>query len=125
MRGFERYSKSARCDRFLADMNRIAPYGLQILDLVIAHPAEQDFEISTGTIVDAEIINVPSLPKSRDGGRVLSLLRGHATALWRDSAYQGKGEMMHALAPRAGEMTHRRYRCVGPLGSGRAAQEPS
>ena len=39
-----------------------------------------------------------------------ALLHGHETRVWGDSAYQGKGEVIHALAPRARDMTHRRYR---------------
>jgi IS5 family transposase len=30
--------------------------------------------------------------------------------VWGDSAYQSQGEVIHALAPQARDMTHRRYR---------------
>ena len=43
------------------------------------------------------------------------LLRGTETKVWGDQAYQGKGEVIHALAPRARDMTHRRYRRGGWL----------
>jgi IS5 family transposase len=38
------------------------------------------------------------------------LLNGHETVVWGDSAYQGKREVIHALAPRTRDRTHRRYR---------------
>jgi IS5 family transposase len=43
------------------------------------------------------------------------LLHGNETKVWGDSAYQGKGEVIHALAPRARDMTQRRYRRGGWL----------
>jgi len=43
------------------------------------------------------------------------LLHGHETRVWGDSAYQGRGDVIHALAPRALGMTHRRNRRGGWL----------
>jgi len=43
------------------------------------------------------------------------LLHGKETCLWGDSAYQGQTELIHQHAPRARDMTHRRYRYQGPV----------
>ena len=43
------------------------------------------------------------------------LLHGDETKVWGDSAYQGKRDVIHALAPQARDMTHRRYRRGGWL----------
>ena len=42
-------------------------------------------------------------------------LHGNETTVWGDSAYQGRRAVSHALAPRARDMTHRRYRRGGWL----------
>ena len=41
------------------------------------------------------------------------LLHGKETCVWGDSAYQGQTEIIHRHAPRARDMTHRRYRYQG------------
>ena len=41
------------------------------------------------------------------------LLHGNETRVWGDSAYQGQGEIIRALAPNASDFTHRRYRGNG------------
>jgi IS5 family transposase len=43
------------------------------------------------------------------------LLRGNERAVWGDSAYQVKSEVIHALAPQARDKTHSRYRRGGWL----------
>lgn len=43
------------------------------------------------------------------------LLHGNETRVWGDSAYQGQGEIIRALAPNASDFTHRRYRRGGHL----------
>jgi IS5 family transposase len=43
------------------------------------------------------------------------LLHGKETRVWGDSAYQGQGEIIRALAPNASDFTHRRYRRGGQL----------
>ena len=43
------------------------------------------------------------------------LLHGNETGVWGDSAYQGQSAVIHALAPRARDMTHRRYRRAGQV----------
>ena len=54
--------------------------------------------------VAATAANVP------DSHLLPELLHGNETAVWGDSAYQGESETIHALAPRARDMTHRRDR---------------
>jgi len=41
------------------------------------------------------------------------LLHGHETAVWGQLGDQGRGEVIHALAPPARNLTHRRYRGAG------------
>ena len=41
------------------------------------------------------------------------LLHGKETCVWGDSAYQGQTDVIHQHAPRARDMTHRRYRYQG------------
>ena len=43
------------------------------------------------------------------------LLHGKETCVWGDSAYQGQGAVIHERAPRARDMTHRRYRYRGRI----------
>jgi IS5 family transposase len=43
------------------------------------------------------------------------LLHGKETRVWGDSAYQGQGEVIRALAPKAKDFTHRRYRRAGKV----------
>jgi len=38
------------------------------------------------------------------------LLHGNETCVWGDSAYQGQGEIIRTIAPKARDLTHRRYR---------------
>jgi IS5 family transposase len=41
------------------------------------------------------------------------LLHGRETRVWGDSAYQGQGDVIRAVAPKARDCTHRRYRFRG------------
>ncbi|MCC7464607.1 MAG: IS5 family transposase [Gammaproteobacteria bacterium] len=41
------------------------------------------------------------------------LLHGDETRVWGDSAYQGQSEIIKAVAPKAKDFTHRRYRRMG------------
>jgi IS5 family transposase len=50
-----------------------------------------------------------------DSHLLRELLHGHETRVWGDSADKGMPEVIHALAPRARDMTHRRYRRGGSL----------
>lgn len=43
------------------------------------------------------------------------LLHGRETRVWGDSAYQGQGEVIRRLAPKAKDFTHRRYRRAGKV----------
>jgi len=43
------------------------------------------------------------------------LLHGDETRVWGDSAYQGQGDVIRAVAPKAKDFTHRRYRRNGIL----------
>ncbi len=38
------------------------------------------------------------------------LLHGKETRVWGDTAYQGQSDVIHAHAPRAHDLTQRRYR---------------
>jgi IS5 family transposase len=43
------------------------------------------------------------------------LLHGKETRVWGDAAYQGQAEVIRALAPKAKDFTHRRYRRAGKV----------
>lgn len=43
------------------------------------------------------------------------LLHGNETRVWGDAAYQGRGEVIRALAPNASDFTHRRHRRGGKI----------
>ena len=43
------------------------------------------------------------------------LLHGQETRVWGDSAYQGQGDVIATFAPKARDLTHRRYRYGGRI----------
>jgi transposase, IS5 family len=132
--------------------------GRQIFEEVHRHLESKGIKISTGTIVDATIINAPSSTKNKDGERdpdmhqtkkgnqwyfgmkghfgvdsnsklihsvvataanvadseiLPDLLHGDETAVWGDQAYRGQTEVISEHAPRATDLTNRRYRYRG------------
>ena len=132
--------------------------GRAIFEGVRRHLAAQGMKVSTGTIVDATIINAPSSTKNKDKARdpemhqtkkgnqwyfgmkahvgvdsktkiihtvvatpanvadstvLPALLHGEETRVWGDQAYRGQGEVIHQCAPKAEDLTNRRYKHRG------------
>lgn len=107
--------------------------GDQLFVLIAQYLQDNGIKISTGTIVDATIIDAPSSTKNREGkrdpemhqtklihsvavtaanvhdSRVLGvLLHGEETRVWGDSAYAGQGEVIRQHAPKAKDFTHKK-----------------
>lgn len=132
--------------------------GRKLFKQVHRHLESNGIKVSTGTIVDATLINAPSSTKNKDRQRdpdmhqtkkgnqwyfgmkahvgvdsrtkvihsvaataanvhdsvcLPDLLHGNETRVWGDSAYQGQSEVIRESAPRARDLTNRRYRYKG------------
>src|SRR5258708_7645860 len=70
-RGFEKYGRKSKRERFLEEMEQVVPWAeLQaMLNAVNQYLESRGIRISTGTIVDATIIHAPSSTKNRSGER--------------------------------------------------------
>ena len=134
--------------------------GRRLFEEVHRHLEANGLKVSTGTIVDATIIDAPSSTKNADKARdpdmhqtrkgnqwyfgmkahigvdsrtkiihavaataanvhdatcLPDLLHGEEAKVWGDSAYQGQGTPLKQCAPKAQDMTNRRYRRKGVL----------
>src|ERR1019366_2354420 len=86
--------------------------GGAMLETVNLHLESRGIKITTGTIVDATIIHsvVVTAANIADSAVLPDLLHGDETRVWGDQAYRGQPEAIHEVAPRAQDLTNKRYR---------------
>src|SRR6201981_397163 len=120
--------------RHLLEANHL---GEEILGTVNLHLQAKGVRITTGTIVDATLIQAPSSTKNREQSRDPEMhqtkkgknwyfgMKAHVgvdsktkiihTRVWADGAYQGQTEVIRECAPRAQDFTQRRCRYKGQI----------
>jgi transposase, IS5 family len=132
--GFERYSKTTRREKFLAEMDRIVPWGDLCTLIAPVYPKARDgkdrrrdpemrqtkkgnqwyFGMKAHIGVDSQtkiVHSVVATPANvHDSVCLPELLHGEEARVWGDSVYQGQREVIRKHAPKATDFTNRRYR---------------